>query len=127
MSKFFYRVLTYQTFIVPPLCCGWAWWLWMRADKSAMQRWRRIASKISLGLLSAGIGLGAFSISYLFAHHEQGGMALPNATVRSMLAGAVFAILALVTAVFSKSWTRVALVLSSADLLFLLYLIALSP
>ena len=127
MNEFLYKVLSYQTFVVPPLCCGWAWWSWIRTDKSAIPQWRRIASKISLSLLSAGIGLGAFSISYLFAHPEPGVVGLPDATIWSLQVGTVFGILALVTAVFSKSWTRVALVLSSADLLFFLYLIALSP
>jgi len=78
-------------------------------------------------LLSAGIVLGALSISYLYAHPEPGELGLPDATIKSMEAGAIFGILALVAAVFSKSSTRVALVLSSADLLFFLYLIALSP
>jgi len=125
MNEFFYKTIAYQSFVVPPLCYVWAWWSWIQTEKAAVPRWRRAISEISLGLLSAGIGLGAFSISYLYAHPEHGG--LPDATIWSMEAGAIFGILALVTSTFSKSWTRIALVLSSADLLFFLYLIALSP
>lgn len=125
MNEFFYKTVTYQSFVVPPLCYVWAWWSWIHTEKSGVPPWRRAISEISLGLLFTGIGLGAFSISYLYTYPMQGG--LPDATIWSMEAGAIFGILALLTSMFSKSWTRVALVLSSADLLFFLYLIALSP
>jgi hypothetical protein len=69
-------------------------------------------------LLSAGIGLATFSISYLHNHPELGGLGLPDPTITSMETGAVVGAAALLVALFAKSWTRIALVSSSIGLLW---------
>jgi len=127
MAEFIYKTLAYGGFIVAPLYCGWAWWSWLKAEKSSIQRWRRAASELGLGLLTAGIGLGVFSISYLYKHPYLGGLGLPGATITSMEAGAVFGLAAFLMSFLAKSWTRIAMVSSSIGLLWCLYLIALSP
>ena len=127
MGEFFYKAITYGSFVLPPLCCGWAWWSWVRSVKSSIQPWRRAASEISLGLLSAGIGLGTFSISYLYSHPMLGGLGLPDPTIWSMEAGAIMGALALLVALLAESWTRIALLLSSIGLLFFLFTLAISP
>jgi len=127
MGEVIYKTLAYGGFIVPPLCCVWAWWSWIRTEKSSIRPWRRAASELGLGLLTAGIGLGAFSISYLYKHAEPGGLGLPDATITSMETGAVVGLAALLISFFAKSWTRIALAMSSIGLLWFLYLIAISP
>jgi hypothetical protein len=127
MGELLYKTLAYSGFIVSPLCCGWAWWSWLKTEKSSIRRWRRAASELGLGLLTAGIGLGVFSISYLYKHPELGRPGLPDATITSMETGAVVGLAALLVSLFAKSWTRIALLLSSIGLLWFLYLIALSP
>jgi hypothetical protein len=127
MGELFYKTLAYSGFIVSPLCCGWAWWSWLKTEKSSIRRWRRAASELGLGLLTGGIGLALFSISYLYKHPFLDGPGLPDPTIRSMEAGAVFGLAAFLMSFLAKSWTRIAMVLSSIGLLWCLYLIALSP
>ena len=127
MGEFFYKSITYGSFVLPPLCCGWAWWSWIRSEKSSIRPWRRTASELGLALLSAGICLGAFSIAYLYTHPMLGGLGLPDPTIWSMEAGAIVGVVALLLAPLAKSWTRVALILSSISLLFFLFTIAISP
>jgi hypothetical protein len=81
---------------------------------------------LSLGLVSAGICLGAISLSYIYWRPESR-PGLPTPTIVTMEIGAVVALGALLAALFAKAWTRFALVLSSLGLLWFFFLIALSP
>jgi hypothetical protein len=127
MPDFFYKSFEYSLFIVPPLACAWAWWSWIRAEKSSIRPWRRVFSELSLGFLSAGIGLATFSISYLYTHLELVPNGFPPATINSLELGAIVGLIALLTAFFAKSQTRVALLLSSIGLMMFLYALAISP
>src|SRR6267143_1403762 len=123
MDRFLNELVLYTSVAWPVSCAIWAWRSWIRTEKSSIRRWRRASSILRLGLVSAGICLGAFSSGYIYWRPEPG-PGLPTRTIITMEIGAIAALLA---ALFAKSWTRLALASSSLGLLWFLFLIALSP
>src|SRR5713101_4351648 len=108
MDRFLNELVLYTSVAWPLSCAIWAWWSWIRTEESSVRRWRRASSILSLGLVSAGICLGAFSLGYLYWRPEPG-PGLPTATIITMETGAAVALGTLLAAPFAKSWTRVAL------------------
>jgi hypothetical protein len=64
---------------------------------------------------------------FYFYRHPEIHPGLPEATIATMEAGAVVTCVTLLMSFFAKSWTRVALLLSSISLLWVFFLIALTP
>lgn len=112
---------------LPPLSCGWAWWLWRRKPQStSVPQWRQTATKSSLVLLTTGIGFGAFAFIY-WQQFPESNPSPPEATFVSTCCGLVLTVLAVPLSIFAKSWTRVALVVCSVALFGFYFLMFVSP
>lgn len=126
VSEILEKVVEYGTVALPVVSYGWALWSWRTADYSALRPWRRATMVLAVVLTGVGLCLAAFSIIEIYRHPEVSA-ALPEASIVSMEVGALVALVALGVSLFAKSWPRIALVLSALCLLWLFFLIALSP
>jgi hypothetical protein len=110
---------------LPPLSCGWAWWLWThKPESSSVPQWRKIATKSSLLLLTLSIAFGAFAYIYW---RQFPNPSPPEPVFVSTWCGLVSALLAVPLSIFAKSWTRIALVLCCVALFGFYFLMFLSP
>lgn len=102
---------------VPPLSCGWAWWLWARRPgrNAAIPRWRQVTTVIDLIVFTLSIALGAFALLYWrdFSHTPM----QPEATRVLTMVGFAFAVFGIPFSMMARSWNRVALVVCSLGLL----------
>jgi EamA domain-containing membrane protein RarD len=112
---------------LPPLSCGWAWWLWTRKPQStSVPRWRKVATTSGLVLATLSIAFGGFA--YIYWRWLSGySPSPPEPVFVSTSCGLVSAVLALPFSVFAKSWTRTALVLCCVALFGFYFLMFLSP
>jgi hypothetical protein len=111
---------------LPLVCFVGAFCFWSVVDKSGIKRWRLRSTWVAFALMFVAICLGAYALACVY-RYPQSNPGLPDQTIWSMVAGALLALLALPVTFMAKSWTRVALFLSSASLLFFFYLLAISP
>lgn len=101
---------------VPPLSCGWAWWLWARhGQDGAIPRWRRVITVIDLVVFTLSIALGATALWYW--HDFTRTPTQPEVTRVLTLVGFALAVFGIPFSVMARSWNRVALVLCSLGLL----------
>jgi len=112
---------------LPPLSCGWAWWLWIRKPQStSVPQWRKIATNSSLVLLTLSIAFGGFA--YIYWRWLPGNNpGPPEPAFVSTWCGLVLTVLAAPLSVFAKSWTRITLVVCCFALLGFYFLMFLSP
>jgi hypothetical protein len=101
---------------VPPLSCGWAWWLWRRHGRdTAIPRWRQVTTVIDLIVFTVSIALGALALWYW--HDFSRTPMQPEATRVMTMVGFALAVFGIPFSVMARSWNRVALVVCSLGLL----------
>jgi hypothetical protein len=112
---------------LPPLSCGWAWWLSARNPQStSVPQWRQTATKSSLVLLTLSIGFGGFAF-ICWQRFPGNNPSPPEAAFVSTWCGLVLTALAVPLSVFAKSWTRIALVVCCVALFGFYFIMFLSP
>ena len=126
MSHIVQTVVEYGSFALPPVSYGLALWSWHHAKESSLPSWRRAASALGVVLVGASLLLAVVSLNDFYRHPESR-PGLPQGTILSMEAGAVVGVFAFAVSLFAKAWTRVSLAICSLSLLWVFFLIALSP
>src|SRR5438128_448614 len=123
MDRFLDYIIPFGSLSLPPMFLAWAWLSSIKGRDKSLSQWRRSLTIFGLVLVSASTCLAAFSFAYWRTHFDfnQG---LPHATIVTMESGSCLATLALIVSLFSKRWTRAALLLSSLSLLWVFLLIA---
>jgi hypothetical protein len=107
--------------------CAFAWWFWTQAQLlAAVPRWRRIAAKVSLFLISASIAFGAFAWIYWMRSAEPG-PGPPKPTFISTYVGFFLVAISVPVLLCAKGRTRAMLLLSSVGLFGFYFLMFLSP
>lgn len=109
--------------VLPFACYAWALWCWSHRDNSSLPTWRGWATTITVVLAGVSLALATFVLFDIYRHPIE----TSKTEIESVETGALVGLLGLLLSVFARSWTRIALSFSCASLLWVFFLIALSP
>lgn len=111
---------------LPLACYTWALWCWGHRDRSSIPSWRRSSTRLSVVLAGVTLALAAFVFIDMY-HYSVAQFAPSKAAIASVEAGVLLGLLGMLLSVFARSWTRIAIFFSCASLLWVCFLIILSP
>lgn len=126
MSEIAGNLILMASLSLPPLCCAWAWVLWLRKNQMrALPKWRRLVSCIGLISLTTSICFGCVAyVSYVY--FDRGSSPSPISQFAAF-SGFGLTLCSIPLCVFAASWLRFALLGSTVTLLGFYFLLFISP